>query len=159
MLEEEPLAGSAEDFGVLLARAYIACVHELHAALKAVGYQDLGRWHGYVFRALDEDALNLRELADRLGMTSPGAIKIVDEMVSQGYVERFRDERDARVRRLRLSDRGRLALREARAFHRRFEATLAAAVGEADTATVRRVLTQVVDEREEVLAPVPLGPI
>jgi DNA-binding MarR family transcriptional regulator len=147
-----------EDFGLLLARAYTVWVHQLHTALAEAGFEDLGRWHGYVFRALDRGTLNLRDLAQRLGMTSPGAIKIVDEMAGQGYVERFRDEHDGRVRLLRLADRGHRALAEARAFHQRFEASLASTTGGGDTAVVRRVLHHIITTQEGA-GDLPLGPV
>jgi hypothetical protein len=42
----------------------------------------------------------------------------------RGYLERHPDATDRRVKRLRLSARGRAALRAARSFHRRFERRL-----------------------------------
>ena len=109
------------DIGILLGLAYGAFVDEMHADLAARGFDDLGRSYGYVFRVLADGDRSLSELAGLLGMTLPGAGKIVDEMEARGYVERHADRRDRRVKRLRLSARGRAALRAARAFHRRFE--------------------------------------
>ena len=113
------------DIGILLGLAYGAFVAEMHADLAARGFDDLGRSYGYVFRVLADGDRSLSELAGLLGMTLPGAGKIVDEMVERGYVERHADRSDRRVKRLRLSSRGRAALKAARAFHRRFERRLA----------------------------------
>src|ERR671928_621723 len=112
------------DIGILLGLAYGAFVEEMHADLAARGFDDLGRSYGYVFRVLADGDRTLSELAGLLGMTLPGAGKIVDEMEERGYVERHPDRADRRVKRLRLSARGRSALRAARAFHRRFERRL-----------------------------------
>jgi DNA-binding MarR family transcriptional regulator len=112
------------DIGILLGLAYGAFVEKMHADLAARGFDDLGRSYGYVFRVLADGDRSLSELAGLLGMTLPGAGKIVDEMEARGYVERHADRRDRRVKRLRLSPRGRAALRAARAFHRRFERRL-----------------------------------
>jgi DNA-binding MarR family transcriptional regulator len=115
------------DIGILLGLAYGAFVDDMHADLAARGFDDLGRSYGYVFRVLADGERSLSELAALLGMTLPGAGKIVDEMEARGYVERRPDAADRRVKRLRLSARGRAALRAARAFHRRFERRLPAA--------------------------------
>jgi DNA-binding MarR family transcriptional regulator len=112
------------DIGILLGLAYGAFVDEMHAHLAARGFDDLGRSYGYVFRVLADGDRSLSELAGLLGMTLPGAGKIVDEMVERGYVVRHPDRSDRRVKRLRLSARGRAALKAARAFHRRFERRL-----------------------------------
>jgi DNA-binding MarR family transcriptional regulator len=97
-----------------------------------------------VARALAERPLNVRELADHLRMTPAGAVKVIDELVADGYVERVTDESDGRVRRLRLTRRGRSALAEARRFHARFEEDLAVELGPRRVATVRAVLTELV---------------
>ena len=68
------------DLGILMGLAYQAFVEKLNAHLRASGFEDLGRWYGYVFRALAAESLSLKELAERLEMTSAGAMKIVDEM-------------------------------------------------------------------------------
>ena len=114
------------DIGILLGLAYAAFVDEMHADLAGRGFDDLGRSYGYVFRVLGDGDRSLSELAGLLGMTLPGAGKIVDEMEARGYLERRPDASDRRVKRLRLSARGRAALKAARAFHRRFERRLAA---------------------------------
>jgi DNA-binding MarR family transcriptional regulator len=112
------------DIGILLGMAYGAFVDDMRADLARRGFSDLGPSYGYVFRVLGDGDHSLSELAGLLGMTLPGAGKIVDEMEERGYVERRPDASDRRVKRLRLSARGRDALRAARAFHRRFERRL-----------------------------------
>ena len=112
------------DIGILLGLAYAGFVAELRADLAARGFADLGPSYGYVFRVLGDGERSLSELAGLLGMTLPGAGKIVDEMEARGYVERHPDASDRRVKQLRLSPRGRAALKAAQAFHRRFERRL-----------------------------------
>jgi DNA-binding MarR family transcriptional regulator len=112
------------DIGILLGLAFAEFVDELRADLARRGFDDLGRSYGYVLRVLGDGERSLSELAGLLGMTLPGAGKIVDEMEARGYVERHGDPADRRVKRLLLSPRGRAALRAARAFHARFERRL-----------------------------------
>jgi DNA-binding MarR family transcriptional regulator len=118
-----------DDFGVLLALAYVTFVDELDGAMAAAGHPRFTRWFGFVLRAIEDDAPSLRELADRLGMTSPGALKVVDRMVAAGYLERRPSPHDGRVRTIAATPRGHEALAAARRFHAAFEARLAATLG------------------------------
>jgi len=94
------------DFGILLGLAFRTFVEEMHADLAARGFDDLGRSYGYVFRVLGDGDRSLSELAALLGMTLPGAGKIVDEMERRRYVERRPDRVDRRVKHIALSRRG-----------------------------------------------------
>ena len=131
------------DFGILLGLSYQAFVDELRSALHTKGFTDLGPNYGYVFRALGVEALHLRALAGRLGMTDQGAAKIVDEMEAKGYLERHPDPDDGRIKRLRLARRGRAALATARRFHVFYERRLAKRLGAREVMTARRVLEAV----------------
>lgn len=147
------------DFGILLALAYSAFVDELRAALAEQGYGDVHGSFGYVARALKAKDMTLRELADALRITSPGALKIVDDMEAHGYLVREDDPTDRRAKRLRLTPRGDAALTAARAFHRRFEAQVRARAGAEATKTLREVLGGIVEDRESTGAEVALRPI
>ncbi len=146
------------DFGIVLALAYAAFVDEMRAELGDGGH-DLHRSFGYVARALADTPLTLGELAAHLGMTPPGALKIVDEIEASGHLERTPDPADARVKRLRLTASGKAALAAARKFHARFEARLARQVGKRNAATCRAVLEQIVDARTVAGAPPALRPM
>ncbi len=141
------MTGERLDFGVLLAVAYSAFVDEMREELARAGFDDLNRSFGYVARAILHEPLTLRDLAARLGITSQGALKIVDDMEHGGYVERVPDAEDGRARRVRLAKRGRAAIAAARKFHARFESRLAARVGGSQVATLRSVLEAMVERR------------
>jgi DNA-binding MarR family transcriptional regulator len=134
-------APAQPDLGILLALAYQEFVRELHAAMAAAGFGDLGHSDGYVFRALASQPLTATELASRLAVTKQGTAQIIDDMAARGYVKREPDPRDARARLIDLTPRGRDALACARRFHREYEDRLAATHGEAAVAGVRAVLT------------------
>lgn len=119
-------------------------VDELDRAMAAAGHPRFTRLSGFVLRALEHDALSLRELADRLEMTSPGALKIVDAMVEAGYLERRPSPGDRRVRAIAVTGRGRAALAAARRFHADFEAQLAATLGDAAARAARTTLATIV---------------
>jgi DNA-binding MarR family transcriptional regulator len=133
------------DFGILLGLSFEAFVHRLHEELARRGFDDVKGSYGYVFRALAERPLSVAELAERLGITSQGVVKLANEMEAAGYVVRESDESDARVTRLALGDRGKRALAAARRFHQAFERELARSEGEKNARTLRAILTRLVE--------------
>lgn len=148
------------DLGITLALAFAAFATELRASLAGEGYDDLHRSFGYVARNLDEAPLTLSGLAARLGITSPGALKIVQQMEDAGYLERAPDPADGRAKHLRLTKRGRAALAAARSFHARFERDLVERLGARKVQALREVLGDIVARHEaEGRAPVALRPM
>jgi DNA-binding MarR family transcriptional regulator len=135
------------DFGILLGLAYQRFVDELRAHLGEAGFIDLGGSFGYVLRALDQQPLTTSQLAARLGITSQGAAKIVDDMVAAGYVERRPDPGDGRQKQLFLSVRGSAVLAAARRFHRDFEQGLAGELGTRRAGELRAALTRIVERQ------------
>jgi DNA-binding MarR family transcriptional regulator len=129
-----------QDFGVLLNLAFVAFKDALDADLASAGFDDIGSSFGYVFRRLSEAPCSLSELAQHLGMSSPGALKVVDDMVAKGYVARSADAGDRRIKPLELTARGRAALGRARAFHAGYEHALADRLGARPVAATRKVL-------------------
>jgi MarR family transcriptional regulator, organic hydroperoxide resistance regulator len=55
----------------------------------------------------NEDGLTPGDIAQRLGVSTPTVVKMATRMEAAGFLERRRDERDARLVRLYLTDRGR----------------------------------------------------
>ena len=137
------------DFGVLLNLAFGAFKSELHLALSRAGFDDIGSSFGYVFRLLAEQPKNLRDIAEALGMTPPGALKIVNDMVAKSYLERLAHADDARQKLLGLTPRARMAMRAAHAFHVDFEASLARRLGVRDAQAARRLLEAIVSEADD----------
>jgi DNA-binding MarR family transcriptional regulator len=142
-----------EDLGVLLALAYVAFVDDLKAHLSR-RYDGFGPWTGAVLRAVVDEPLSLRKLAQRLEMTSAGALKIVDSMVADGYLERVPHPTDGRVRAIAATALGRRLLASARAFHTRFEDSLRAELGDRAVNAARRTLEQIVATNPAPVPPV-----
>jgi len=148
-----------EDFGILLGLAFNAFATELRAFLAEAGFEKVPKSFGYVARNIRGAHLTLTELAERLAMTSPGALKIVQEMESTGYLERFADPADGRVKRHRLTKRGESALRAARSFHEDFEAGLAKRVGKQKAKALREALVDLVRSHEQSQKPLVIRPM
>jgi DNA-binding MarR family transcriptional regulator len=62
--------------------------------------------------ALATDELTVKELAERLGLSLPGASRAVDALVSRDLLHRREDPLDRRQKRLTSTDAGREALRQ-----------------------------------------------
>ena len=60
--------------------------------------------------ALTDDELTVKELAERLGLSLPGASRAVDALVGRALLDRREDAEDRRMKRLRCTDAGRAAL-------------------------------------------------
>jgi DNA-binding MarR family transcriptional regulator len=133
------------DFGVLLGLGYQGLIRELNERMAAAGFE-IKAAYGYVFRTLLKEDLTTTKFGARLGITTQGAAKLVDEMERLGYVEKHPDPDDARVKVLRLAERGHRAVAEARRVHLDFERRLAERYGAEDVAAMRRVLEAMIDD-------------
>jgi len=138
MPKEDPV-----DVGILLNVAFGKFKRDLHRHLAEHGFADLGPSFGYVFRLLARSPCNLQGVSATLGITSQGALKIVNDMAEKGYVIRRDDPNDGRVKWLELTARATQAMAQAQRFHRQFERELAARVGKEPVAALRLVLEAV----------------
>ena len=53
------------------------------------------------------DDVSVKELAQHMGLSLPGASRVADALHQRGYIDRREDERDRRTKRLRITDAGR----------------------------------------------------
>lgn len=94
--------------------------------------------------ALSAGELTVKELAERLGLSLPGASRAVDALVERGLLGRREDPADRRMKRLRCTDAGHEALTrldEARlAGVAQFSATLPGAQRRRLSAALRPIL-------------------
>ncbi|HEV7629307.1 MAG TPA: MarR family winged helix-turn-helix transcriptional regulator [Streptomyces sp.] len=110
------------------------------------GFSDLRFSHGYVFQHLIEAQPTIGELAADLDMTQQGASKAVAELEQLGYTERVPDYRDARVRRVQLTPRGREAVEASRRARAALEERLTGRFGKSRLAGQKQLLAQLLDE-------------
>ena len=54
--------------------------------------------------------VSVKELSDRLGLSLPGASRIVDALMRRGWLERREDPDDRRMKRIGITDAGRVVL-------------------------------------------------
>jgi DNA-binding MarR family transcriptional regulator len=103
-------------------------------------HPDIRYSHGFLFQQLVEGPRPVGEVAANLGVTSQAVSKMVRELEGLGYVERVADARDARVRRVGLTGRGRAAIEAGRSVRARLNRELADAVGEDRLSTAAKTL-------------------
>lgn len=125
----------------------------LLAQLVRGGHFGIRRSHAYVMQRLIGQDPTVTELARDLGMTQQGASKQVAEMEALGLVQRVPVEGDLRVRRVRMTARGRKTLEAGRAARQSLQDALVARVGldAAETAaSVLAAMTELVGIAEQV---------
>lgn len=115
--------------GALLRVPFQATVARVHADLAAAGYTDLRPAHFVPFQHLQTGGSRITELGERAQMTKQSMGYLVDYLEERGYVERAPDPSDARAKLVRLTDRGRVIERLARASLERLIDEWATALG------------------------------
>lgn len=103
----------ATDVAQQLLRLWHQCLSDagrLYALLEQerVGMTDLKLLH-----ALSDSPgePTVKELAERMGLSLPGASRAADALLRRGWLERREDEQDRRMKRLAITDDGRALLR------------------------------------------------
>ncbi|MEJ2853278.1 MULTISPECIES: MarR family winged helix-turn-helix transcriptional regulator [unclassified Saccharothrix] len=115
------------------------------AELHRTGHAGVRNSHGYVVQHLIDGAPTVSELADLLDVTQQAASKHLLELERLGYVARVPDPADSRVRRARLTDRGRQLVDDSRRIRRQLDDRLTRLAGADDADAARRVLARLLD--------------
>jgi DNA-binding MarR family transcriptional regulator len=115
------------------------------AALAAAGHPELRFSHGFVIQHLIDADRTIGELAERMRVTQQGASKAVAELEALGYFERVSDVSDARVRRVRLSRRGREAVQVTRQARQKVARRLSSQIGEPALTSCRQTLARMLE--------------
>lgn len=98
----------------LLRDTHVALVQQLIDRLHADGYTDVRPAHARVFEALEPSGSRLTQLAERAQLTHQSMGELVAQLQAGGYLEKCADPCDGRARIVRLTDRGRRHLEDAR---------------------------------------------
>lgn len=78
-----------------------------------MGERGASLWHWILLRqAAEREGSSQRELAENMHIEPPTLVRHLDNLAHEGLVERRRDERDRRIARVYLTDKGRLRLLE-----------------------------------------------
>jgi DNA-binding MarR family transcriptional regulator len=146
MADTTPLALEALDLGQLAFFLGQSLNEEVLRRLHAAGFDGIRISHGYLVQHVVESERSVSELAERMGVTQQAASKVVAELSHLGYLEPAPSD-DARVRRVRLSPRGRAMLETTRRLRSTLERTL---LRGASPASVRAAKTLLVTALERL---------
>ncbi|WP_211195841.1 MarR family transcriptional regulator [Agromyces sp. H66] len=113
--------------------------------LRTLGHTGVRLSHGYVFQRLLATEPTVGELAESLAITQQGASKHVAQLEALGWVDRFGDAHDARVRRIRLTAAGRRVVEDARRVRAELDERLSRQVRDGDLAATRRTLVALLE--------------
>jgi DNA-binding MarR family transcriptional regulator len=115
-----PLEPEALDLGQLAFFLGQAMNEETLRRLHAAGFDGIRVAHGYLVQHVIQGERSVTELAERMGVTQSKAVAELSEL---GYLEQVQSD-DARLRRVRLSARGRAMLDTTRGIRRTLERAL-----------------------------------
>ena len=133
----------------LLARACERLVGSVFAALDDAGFRGLSATSALAIRALAQAPATAATLAHELGVTPQAAGKIATDLERAGLAERGADDRDARVRPLRLTARGAEAAAAMSTAEQRAVALWLSAARPGDLDATTRALRTYLDATEE----------
>jgi DNA-binding MarR family transcriptional regulator len=137
---------SALDLGHLALFVGLGYADTVQKELARHGFEGLTFSHGFVFQHLIEGERTIGELSARLEVTQQAASKVIADLERLGYVERARDPKDARIHRVRLSERGEECVRTSRRARARLERKLTKRHGAPLLEGARALLAKVLED-------------
>jgi DNA-binding MarR family transcriptional regulator len=138
--------GGGPPLARLFAIAYRQLIDSLHDRLQARGWTDLRPAFGFVLLAARDQPTSVTELAGLMGITKQAASKLVDAMISGGYIQRGTDPHDGRQRPVSLTGRGQELLSAVVQVYAELEDRWAKLIGTSHLDRMRRDLTHVLSD-------------
>jgi DNA-binding MarR family transcriptional regulator len=133
----------------LFAIAYRVLIDGLHDRLRDLGWTDVRPAFGFVLLAARDEPTSVTALAALLGTTKQAASKLVDAMVSGGYVRRGAHAQDGRQRPVYLTARGEQLLRSVEQAYAALETEWADVIGASHVQRMRRDLVRVLSDADD----------
>jgi DNA-binding MarR family transcriptional regulator len=138
---------SGADLALLLLGGYRTLVDAAMAELAARGYDDFRPVHDFAMRAVVAGADSASELGRRMSVSKQAAAKTIAVLVDRGYVSRDADPGDARRKQLRVTARGRDAMRQGEAIFDELREAWERQIGTPELAVLEARLTTLVGDR------------
>jgi DNA-binding MarR family transcriptional regulator len=126
------MSRSGADLALLLLGGFRTLVDAAIAELARRGYEDVRPVHDFAMRAIAAGADSASELGRRLSISKQSAAKTIAVLQERGYVARETDPRDARRKRLQVTELGFEVLHTGEAIFEELRAGWAAQIGTAD---------------------------
>lgn len=130
------------DLTLLLLAGFRSLADRAQAELAARGYEDVSPSNGFAIRAIASGADTAAALSRTLTVSKQAAAQTVQALQERGYVARSVDPKDARRKRVQVTERGRRMLRESEAIFDELRAEWAKEIGVAELEALEAHLTQ-----------------
>jgi DNA-binding MarR family transcriptional regulator len=127
----------------LMAVAFRSVIDELHRRLRKRGWQDVRPVYGFVLLSARGEGTTGGDVAELMGATKQAASKLIETMEELDYVRRVADGRDARIKRVVLTPRGRRLLDAVEKIYEEIEAEWAEQIGRQQVEAMRSGLAAV----------------
>ena len=132
---------SGADLALLLLGSFRALADAATAELAERGHEDVRPVHDFAIRAIAAGADSASELGRRLSITKQSAAKTIAVLQERGYVTRDPDPRDARRKRLQVTELGFDVLRQGEAIFDELRDQWAERIGTAELESIEEHLT------------------
>ena len=133
------------NLGVLLFIPYRAMEQRVMAELAEAGFDDVTLAQARVFQRIAAEGSRLTDLAEQAQITKQSAGFLVDQLESNGYVQRVPDPRDGRARLIVVAPRGAAAVQRSAQTVAAIEGEWLAHLGPDGIDTLRDLLAQLRD--------------
>ena len=139
----------------LLAVMGLAAHRTMNTARDMYREFDLNRSQaGILFTLYGQEPMSQKELAEKLNITAPSITVQIRKMEQAGYLTRAADQKDQRVMRLTLTEKGEDCIRYVKEVSERMDRLLFAGMNQEERLLFRRLLLQINEnlenyEREE----------
>lgn len=123
-------------------------IMKAHRGLAEQEITPLGLYVGQemvLFRLWEEDGLTLTQLTERLGVEPPTVTKMIERMSNAGLVEKHKDEHDARVSRVYLTEQSRALETHVKTAWSKLETITLKGLSDVELALLRRMLQQILE--------------
>lgn len=131
--------------GFWIHRVYQATRNEMYRAFREHGEEITPEQWAVLIRLWERDARSQSDLSDATFRDRPTMSRIVDSMETRGLIERHADEKDARVRVVRLTRRGKDLKKKLVPVVEQIVQRMVAGIDEAELTTTRNTLRRMFD--------------
>lgn len=140
-LQMEKATQLNQTLGSMLRQMYEVLTENVYSRLAEHGFDDIRPIHSNVMRYLTSDGARVTTLATQAQITKQSMSAIVDELISQGYLQSQADPSDGRARLITFTQRGQALQKTLIQLSAESEGILAKNIGEKKYAQFKGLLT------------------
>lgn len=140
------MSRSGADLALLLLGGYRSLIDVVTAELASRGFEDFTPVHEFALRAIVAGADSASDLGRRTGVSKQAAAKTIAVLVDRGYVVSTPDQKDARRKRLVVTNRGQDVMTQGEAILESAREKWAQQIGASELATLEARLAELVGD-------------